>query len=389
MDLPPHGLLEEASAPLTRLLHELVPLSLQTGFRDYGMFAKICDALVTISAATLPMHAPSFLLLGSAQRSYRYGPSPQHNVHVIDLCEAHPPEDSDRANDSLSSDILVFVHGGAWGSGKPWMYRLAAAGLAKHALGARLIALVEYPVYPSASIPQQRDCVCAAVRFVKEHAQTWLQSQTWTGTGTGSGPRGTLPLGRVVLCGHSSGANISALALLLAAHEGYCLADAFIGLSGVYDVGKHFEYERSRGVHLISPMGGAAGFGRLGQGQAQIWECSPTSLLRQWALDCPKVSAFFPQTSLLLHGADDSTVPLTSTLEFARELQRAGVAVRTAFPRVGHVHPIVELMSPPGPSSPCLDAVSAFWQSKTPSSQPPVQLPLPSPSPSPSLRSRL
>ena len=367
MDLKPHGLAEESSAGVTRALHSLVPLSWQLGFRDMGIFGVVCDGLVTLSAVALPHHAPHFLRLGSAQRSFRYGSNAQHSVHIIDLHDVYGSPEMPEPD-----DVLVFVHGGAWGSGKPWMYRITAAGLARNGLRARYVVLLEYPVYPVTSILQQRNCVCEAMRFIRSmqwrdqmhqyssaSSSSSLSSSSSSPSSSQSLPSAP-PVPRLILAGHSSGANVCALALLHAAREGYRLADAFLGLSGVYDVGKHFEYERSRGVHLISPMGGAAGWGRQGTFQ----ECSPTVILQQWAHDCSKLSAFFPECCLILHGTEDSTVPITSSMDFVKALHSAGVGVgvagagrgvSTAYPQVGHVHPMIELMSEE--SSLCLDAI--------------------------------
>ena len=48
------------------------------------------------------------------------------------------------------------------------------------------------------------------------------------------------------LVGHSSGANICALAVLHAATSCQRLVHSFVGFNGVYDIGKHFLFESTR-----------------------------------------------------------------------------------------------------------------------------------------------
>jgi len=166
MDLKPHNLSQELDHSysygdaVTRKLHKLIPHLFQTGFRDHGLFRSIADASVITAAAGMPHFANRFLNLGSMQKSFQYGETSRHMVHVIDLAGlegtntssnqgtgttggttgttgiiasgtgdrdrgAHDkdPEDTE-ANNNNNNDknVLVFVHGGAWGSGKPWMY---------------------------------------------------------------------------------------------------------------------------------------------------------------------------------------------------------------------------------------------------------------------------
>jgi len=365
LSLRPHGLAEEPSDPTTRRLHNLIPQTWQRGFPRAGLFKTMSDGAVCLAALAMPQHAPRFLRLGAAQTSHAYGPDPEHLVHVIDL---HPTVAGTGANGNSKADeeatapqdqddVLVFVHGGAWGSGKPWMYRLSAVGLAQR-LRARYVAVVQYPVYPASSILEQRDCVCAALRYLRKGA--WLPPAQQTVAAAGKTKT------RLILSGHSSGANICALALLQAAKAGRRVADVFVSLAGVFDVAAHYSWERSRGVHLLSPMGPAAG-----GDESRHWECSPTVLLQQLPpAPAPgavsAVAAFLPIV-LLLHGTEDTTVPVTSSQDMALELARHGVAVVTSFPAVAHVHPVLELMQEwkegaAASGGPCCDALLLWHQ---------------------------
>jgi acetyl esterase/lipase len=345
--LRPHGLNPEPSDPLTRRLHTVLPHSWQRGFRDYGGFKALCDGAVSISALALPQYSLRFLKLGAAQKSYSYGQGSEQNVLIIDLNsldERDTTSDSSTTNNSLTDDVLVFVHGGAWGSGKPWMYRLAAEGLARR-MRTRYIVLVQYPVFPASTILEQRDCVCNALRFIRNG--TWLPVAS----------EKKMKMGRIFLSGHSSGANICALALIQASKAGRKVADIFISLAGVFDIERHYEFERSRGVHLISPMGAAAG-----SDPGRFWESSPTLLLSKMPRDLG-LEQFFPRT-LLVHGTEDTTVPFTSSHDLAAELAKHGVTTVTSYPRIAHVHPILELMQDAygRKSSPCSDALILWYQ---------------------------
>jgi acetyl esterase/lipase len=134
------------------------------------------------------------------------------------------------------------------------------------------------------------------------------------------------------------------------------LVDAFIGLSGVYCVKTHYLFEKSRGVHLISPMGAAA--------DGIPSAASPTLLIEHGGL------LNFPAT-LLLHGSDDVTVPVTSSADFANALRRCGIRVQTAFPNGGgHADPLMDMMSKAPRASATGQGIEQFWEgTKTPRSK--------------------
>ena len=353
MDPRPHGLTEVGLDEYTRSMHKNVPLSWQRGFRDNGHFKAVADHSVLLAAAMMVPYYGRFLTLGSRQRSYQYGETHEHSVHVIDLCksdEIMETESKSTTSKSMSKSkarrVLLFVHGGAWGSGKPWMYRLSAAGLAK-CIDAEVVILIQYKVYPHNHILEQRDDIMSAINFIKSN-KTWKPD--WLQRAGGHID--------LILSGHSSGANISALAIFKAMEDGYRLVDEYIGLSGVYHLYKHYLWEKARGVHLISPMRGAA------ETAGGFDLCSPTRVLESKFENAEskyrsekkgereEVGEHFliDQRALLpnifiLHGVDDRTVPISSSLEFAHELTLKGVRVHTAFvPGMDHGTPIVELI---------------------------------------------
>ncbi len=372
MDLRPHGLPEAAGDKFTRVLHKLIPESWQQRFRDGGYARRLVDGLVTLSSVTMHEHALRFMHLGNCQQSFRYASHEQCVLHILDISSSL--NDMHISDAMMSRNVLVFVHGGAWGSGKPWMYRLTAAGIGA-TLQARFVVLVEYPVYPNSTVLQQRDCVSHAMRFIKSHDWEKLFASPRDTTHSHLNSRSATdsaaaPL-RVILSGHSSGANICALAMLHAAEHGLRLADAFVGLCGVYDIQAHYEFERARGVHVVSPMGAAAG------PADRFWASSPTLLLQHWPVtvagQCHAYAQFLPRC-LLLHGTADTTVPFTSSQRFAQELQKLRVPVCTAYPAVDHIQPVFEFLTYEGSSSdsfaageqslgPCVAALTQWYTS--------------------------
>lgn len=134
-----------------------------------------------------------------------YGPAPRCR---IDLCR--PPTTATAA----PAPLFVFIHGGYWRAldrsiftfmARPWLDAGAMA------------ALVGYELAPAATVEQMVGQTQAAIGWLLERA----------------GPLGFDP-NRVLICGHSAGAQLGALSLAQAA-TGWCAA-AYVGISGVYDI---------------------------------------------------------------------------------------------------------------------------------------------------------
>lgn len=145
----------------------------------------------------------------------------------------------------------------------------------------------------------------------------------------------------IFLSGHSSGAHVCSLLLLrqalgLPGHATLPRPIAgFIGLSGVYDVAAHHEYEARRGVHEISGMGPCNG------GLAGFHRNSPTTLAGM--LTAEQAEKLPP--CLILHGVEDETVPFTSSLVFANCLEGHGGRVKTGWlPGMDHQGTVAVLM---------------------------------------------
>ena len=289
----------------TRLLFNLIPLSIQRIIRDTGIGRILADTATTIMAVLFGLACPSqivnLVIIRKTQKVLHYGKSPSEFLKVIDIHE----NELKRATGG-NSKVLIFVHGGAWGSGKPWMYQFTVQGLAQ-SVGATKAVVVGYPLYPEASIKEQVKCVISAVDYIKSNL--------------------TIVDSTLILAGHSSGANIAALACIESASAGTKFIDLFIGLCGVYDLHKHHWYEANRGVHEISPMTAAAG------GYDELPTSSPTTLLSLPHVRMNLKPTNFPRC-ILLHGHADTTVPVSSTMEFECALQQLEIPVKAIYYQV-------------------------------------------------------
>ena len=283
----------------TRLLYHIIPIPWQHYARDRGVL-RLSDvfALLFGPLLFLPSHAALLLqhLLPSSQPlRLRYSLSSQLTVEVHN---AHRREVGGAA---VLSPVVVFTHGGAWGSGNALMYRLLSSCFDTQL---HCVTLTHnYHHYPTADVAQQ-------VGQLRQ-LLVWLD---------GEGEKFGGDVSKVILVGHSSGAHLTLLHLLTAPAtstvSSTSAADAFspfapakerelsvigaIGLSGVYNIASHYQYESRRGVHEISPMQPAC------HHSPNFDRHSPTLIARQKRTE--GVESTVPLV-LLVHGDRDETVP--------------------------------------------------------------------------------
>ncbi len=314
----------------TLCVFSMIPIETQQWLRSTGIIKNIANCGTVTLAVGLFIVQPSLALrycaLSNKITSYQYGASHRHFIEVFTT--------NTTSTTLRPNNCLVFVHGGAWGSGKVWHYRLVAEGLAR-VFGSGAVVLVGYPVYPYSNILHQGDCVRDALTFISSDSR--VQSVL----------RSAEADSQLILAGHSSGANICALALLSQHDEETSPRRVlppiavFFGLAGVYDIAKHYLFEAARGVHHISPMAGAA------VNEESFPLCSPTLVTRQLVAkqsdsqqrkDCAPESVVVTTVPaphrthfVLVHGTEDSTVPHTSSEEFAAALKEFGLPVHTEF----------------------------------------------------------
>jgi prenylcysteine alpha-carboxyl methylesterase len=263
--------------------------------------------------------------------------------------------------------VILFVYGGAWGSGRRWQYVLLARELACAASAE--VWVPDYRVFPTGQVGDMVEDVLAAIG----HAAAFCN-------------RRGIPL---TVVGHSAGAHLALLAAMQRA-EAECAGDlaagpangagsaararvpvpvpsspspqlwrldaidSIVGISGPYDIEDHYVHETMRGVELISPMARAMG------GAAHFAQHSPTRVAarlggrpRDAGLSrAPPMNAasLLPPVTLI-HGDADIVVPLTSSGKAHAALIAAGHerAHMVTLAGIGHSECVLALMSPSHP----------------------------------------
>jgi hypothetical protein len=351
----------EVSDQVTRFLGSVLPLSWHNHVRDNGGFRSISDTVVTCSipagAVANPAAAVSFLRLTRQVQTIPYGD--HHESQFMDMFFPECPRQELRG-------LVFFVHGGAWGSGKPWFYRLIALPFLKRNLA---VAIVGYRTYPTGDVNTQVQDLNAAYQELSKRYPDLC------------GPfRSERPIG-VCVMGHSSGAHIALLMVVEQAKQllqveqsrlessrrrrvedddddddddaandsnpTRLLVDSVVGMSGPYDISHHFDYEAARGVEELSPMKPCNGYTR-----EQFRLNTPSLRLQDFLINWQEqsdshltVGRFFPPT-LLLHGIEDDIVPFTATSEAARIFRSCGVTRCDEYyaPLTGHQDIVMHLM---------------------------------------------
>ncbi|TSN86062.1 WD repeat and FYVE domain-containing protein 3 [Bagarius yarrelli] len=167
-----------------------------------------------------------------------------HRGNKLDLY--HSPKIN--KSDTELLPVVVFVYGGAWGSGERSMYCLLALQLAKE-LNATVIC-PDYTTYPKGNVLNMVQDISDSLMWVRENGHLFQLNKD-----------------NIVLIGHSAGAHLCALTtlFLLEGTESLFIEPSrqneiinsikgLIGLSGVYDIMDHYEHEKTRGVEYISAM---------------------------------------------------------------------------------------------------------------------------------------
>ncbi|XP_036385963.1 probable isoprenylcysteine alpha-carbonyl methylesterase ICMEL2 [Megalops cyprinoides] len=226
--------------------------------------------------------------------------------------------------------VVVFVYGGAWGSGERSIYCLLALQMAKE-LNATVVC-PDYATYPKGTV----------LHMVQDIADCLV----WVGE---NGSQFNIDKGNIVLIGHSAGAHLCALTTLFLVEGTEELAiDAakqreitlsikgVTGLSGVYDILDHYQHEKMRGIEYVSTMHKAMG------GVENFEFYSPTALLKKLSEEkLERVPPF-----CLLHGTNDIIVPPESSVRFAEVL--ASLSVKVALhllPKMDHTEIVTDLMA--------------------------------------------
>mmetsp|Transcript_18307 Transcript_18307/g.20857 ORF Transcript_18307/g.20857 Transcript_18307/m.20857 type:complete len:557 (+) Transcript_18307:124-1794(+) len=397
----PHlSLNPESADQITRYVGSTLPLWWQNKYRDNGKFGAISDAIVTCSVPSLALLNTKvfldFLYLSTQQAKIeiQYGSHPSQRIdlflpnrfrrrHTSSSNKGSKSNNNDDDNDCDDiNGFVFFVHGGAWGSGLPWMYRLTALPFLQKNIA---VAIVGYRRFPDGNAQDQvNDLYTAAETLAIKYPILWRKPKQKECEYPNNNEKERY-LG-VILMGHSSGAHISMLLLIqliekkiqaFLNHQGEQTKnddeddvdvynndilfqfDSFVGLSGVYSISHHFDYEAMRGVEEISPMKPACGYTReafhsyspamklqslLKYSGSSGDDGGRTKKWREGKIDSMVSKLMVPM--LLVHGMDDDVVPFTSTSEAARIIKSCGAMHCSEYylSKTGHADVIMHFM---------------------------------------------
>jgi acetyl esterase/lipase len=317
--VPPHPAPADAlPAPIfistTQFIYSLFPVGTQHWLRDHGALRFFADYGIIVGGALALGWRPRVIRRMFGEREgrefdVRYGAGARH---VLDIAAVHRTSPDSAQNSPAApvplSPVLIFCHGGAWGSGDKRFYRLLTQQFDEQ-LGFVSIT-PNYHVWPDASTDVQISDFAQCVEW------TWRNCERY-----GGDPN------RIYLMGHSSGAHILSLYFLRqlkpANGELKVPIRGAIGLSGVYDIAAHYEFESARGVMEVSPLKAANGY---------TSDQFPRYSAIQDALDLsPQQRAKVPPF-LLMHGATDDTVPWGTTIRYGYALAGGFDHVPVALP---------------------------------------------------------
>jgi acetyl esterase/lipase len=224
-----------------------------------------------------------------------------------------------RPKGAVKPQIIIFIYGGSWSSGKRQDYGFIANVFAARGY---VTVLPDYRLVPKVRFPAFIDDGAAAVAWITKNAATY-----------GADPR------QIFLIGHSAGAYTVAMLGLDATYLKKASVDAsnirgVIGLAGPYD---------------FYPFDVQATIDAFGQ-TAEPLTTQPITYVRA---DAPPM--------LLLHGAADKTVRPRNSESLGQKLRDIGALVDTKiYPKLNHVSLLLALTPSLRKRAPVLEDVEAF-----------------------------
>ena len=348
---PPPCPTSNPSDDVFREIRRSWPVSLQNSLTENGVFRFLADSLVIFGVPGLIKEYPDafwdFFHLSTSSvfktesddsssarlscrsklTKIRYG---KHKSQFIDLIE--PIHGSPEG-------VVAFVHGGAWGSGLPWMYRLSALPFLEQN---KAVAILGYRTYPDADLSGQVSDISNAVDGLARGRSDLLDDG-----------------GRVTaLVGHSSGAHIALLHVLESAKNAMQGASNstpikhYVGISGVYCISSHYQFEIGRGVDQISALRVACG------PEDKFQEASPAFRLERMmgvdstlsgGEDVPWILSedTIPEFSFF-HGVQDDVVQYAQTCDMVDSIRLAlrnpSRCSECILDGVGHADTVIHLM---------------------------------------------
>ncbi|CAG8602163.1 18353_t:CDS:10, partial [Gigaspora rosea] len=157
--------------------------------------------------------------------------------------------------DAAFHPVIVFIHGGSWGSGDKIWYSLLALRLRQMGY---VVVVPNVTLYPKAKVDVMLSDIKRTLVWTKRFISKF-----------GGDPN------KIYIMGHSSGAHLASLVTVrdsiiksqtMEGRVSSNLSDidpelelpkiaGLILMAGIYDIGRHYLWETKRGVEEISPMG--------------------------------------------------------------------------------------------------------------------------------------
>lgn len=268
-----------------------------------------------MQAGTALINLPARLAGGHEIRHAAYGPGPLDQLDIyVPGGDATEPRDVPR-------DVIVFLHGGRWTTGRKEDFRFVGAALAQRGF---VTVIPDFRKYPAVRFPAFVEDAARALAWVDDHIAEH------------GGRRD-----RIFLAGHSSGAHVGAL---LAADERYLAAHgkdarrlirAFAGLAGPYA----FTPDEPDLMDMFGPP-------------ARFPQMQVTSFIDGGE-----------PPMLLLRGAKDDTVAAFNHERLAARIrEKGGQAQVIEYPDAGHIG-LIAAFSNFVPGAPVLEILLGFFRS--------------------------
>ncbi|XP_029019745.1 uncharacterized protein si:dkey-193c22.1 isoform X2 [Betta splendens] len=212
--------------------------------RIYTLTRAVLETLKYLQYGRLYIQWKSWYNNNKNHKHFKKGITFGRRSNKLDLY--YPPHE--RMAGDILTPLVVFVYGGAWGSGERTIYCLLAKQMADE-LNATVIC-PDYCIYPKGNV----------LGMVQDIADCLVWAQE-------NGEKFNFDKDSIVLIGHSAGAHLCALTTLfltdtrdelfieLSQQQDITRAvRGVIGLSGVYDIMEHYKHEQKRAVEYISSM---------------------------------------------------------------------------------------------------------------------------------------
>lgn len=244
-------------------------------------------------------------------------------------------------NSDKESPVVIFIFGGAWGSGSKWMYGMLGMSLSQTAKVT--VVIPDYTLHPNGDMCHMMRDIYSVLDWTIKHISHYNGDPA-----------------RITFMGHSAGAHLCSLFVMAleafsTTSDLYLTKDIFselaidvnlvpklksairnvIGIAGVYSISDHYLHEAKRGVEFISPMI------KVALGENNFARFSPLYICEQLSMS-RKLSGirFF-----LVHGNRDATVPSSSSHCFQKCLLQKGYFAQCVVVVSNHTELLFSLYS--------------------------------------------